>query len=154
MTTTADTIIPMPVGSFVELDDPLTGSRYIGLVCDSGREFIQYVDDETPPTPLPILAAFSPAPWGDYSLLAETLMLKGDVDAHSAFSDLLIALCDTPAVGDALTLNRAAKWAFESGVYDAAQASAAGIAATANARERQSVIAAKAADWIATGAVQ
>ena len=146
-------LIPFPAGTFIELDDPLTGKRRLGLVCDSGKEFIDFIDNDNPPTPFPILDALDPKQWGDYSNIATELILKGDLDAHTAYSGLLAALCDTPAVADVLTLNRAAKWAFDSGNYDASQAAKAGITATLEARARQEAITAKAADWIATGAV-
>ena len=144
---------PFGPGAFIEIDDPLTGKRCLVLVCESGREFVEYIDNANPPTPFPILSELDPVQWGDYSVIASNFIVSGDLDAHTAFSDMLVSLCDTPAVADKLTLNRAAKWAFDSGIYDADQAAKAGIAATLEARARQEMIAEKAASWIATGAV-
>ena len=146
-------LIPCQPGAYIEIDDPMTGKRRLGLVCDSGTEFVDYIDNNDPPTPFPILDAFDPKQWGECSNIAVDFILKGDMDSHAAYSDLLVALCDTPAVADRLTLNRAAKWAYETGIYDAGQAAKAGIAATIEARARQAVVSAKAAEWIATGAV-
>jgi hypothetical protein len=146
-------LVSFPPGSFVEVDDPLTGKRHLALVSDSGNEFIDFVDNDKPATPFPILDALDPKPWGDYSIIAAELVIKGDFAAHTAYSELLTALCDTPAVADPLTLNRAAKWAFESGNYDAAEAAKAGVAATLEARARQEIIAEKATTWIESGVV-
>lgn len=146
-------VVPFNPGAFIELDDPMTGARRLGLVADSGTEFVDFIDYDNPATPLAILECFEPVQWGDCRALATELLLSGKVEDYERYSDFLQALCDTPAAGDPLTLNRAAKWAYESGDYDAGRAAQAGMVATAEARARQAAISRKAAEWIATGAV-
>ncbi len=142
-------VVAFPPGAYIELDDPMTGERRLALVGDSGTDFLDYVDFENPPTPLAILEVLSPVQWGDCRALSTDLMLKGEVERYMAFSDFLLALCETPAAEDLLTLNRAAKWAFDSEVYNASKAAEAGLIATAEARARQSAITRQAADLIA-----
>src|SRR6185312_9731878 len=72
---------------------------------------------------------------------------------HAVLSDFLVALCDTPAVFDALTLNRAVKWAVERGVYDPEQAAQAGIEATKAALAWQQIMSAAILALQETGGV-
>jgi hypothetical protein len=146
-------LVTFPAGSIVELDDPLSGATRLGLVTDRGTEFVEYIDDLNPPTPLAILDVFDPKLWGDCRALAAQLMFDGEEEKYKAFNSLLLELCDTAAGADVLTLNRAAKWAFETNTYDLEQAAEAGLNATADARARQLVIGTKAAQWIAAGVV-
>jgi len=146
-------VVPFPPGAFITLDDPTTGARRLALVCDSGTEFVDVVDYDQPATPLAILDVLAPEQWGDCRGLASGLLLDGHFEDYEAFSALLVALCDTPAGGDPLTLNRAAKWAFENGNYDVGRAAQAGLVATAEARARQGELARVAKEWIEAGVV-
>jgi hypothetical protein len=146
-------VVSFPPGAYIELDDPMTGARRLALVCDTGTEFVDYIDHDSQPTPLAILDVFEPIQWGDCRALANDLLLAGNVDGYKAFSDFLLALCETPAAGDSLTFNRAAKWAYDSRAYSVNDAARAGLVATAEARARQAAISRTAADWIAAGAV-
>lgn len=144
-------VVPFEPGSLIELDDPMTGVRRLALVADTGTEFVDYVDYDSPPTALAILNVFDPVPWGDCRAMATDMMLSGEYERYAAFSDFLLALCETPAAGDPLTLNRAAKWALDNDCYQVESAAKAGMVATAEARARQSSISRKAAEWIAEG---
>lgn len=146
-------VVALPVGAFIEIDDPTTGQRRLGLVCGSGTEFIDYIDHENPPTPLAILNTLSPVVWGDCNAIAANLMETADWTAYKAYSDLLIQLTDTAACNDTLTLNRAAKWAFDTGNRDLHSVVAAGVLETSKARCRQKIISTTATNWIETGAV-
>lgn len=146
-------VTAFPAGAFITLDDPTTGGRRLALVCDSGTEFVDVVDYDQPVTPLAILDVLAPEQWGDCRAVATDMLLGGQVEDYEAYSNLLLALCDTPAGGDPLTLNRAAKWAHETRNYDVAEAARAGLVATAEARARQAEISRVASDWIAAGAV-
>ena len=154
MTTTPEMrVVSFPPGAYIELDDPMTGTRRLALVCDTGTEFVDYIDHDAPPTPLAILEVFEPAQWGDCRALANDLLLPGDLAGYEAYSEFLLALCDTPAAGDSLTFNRAAKSAYDARAYNVDDAARAGLIATAEARARQAAISRTAANWITAGAV-
>lgn len=146
-------IVKMPVGAFIEIDDPLTGQRRLGLVCGNGTEFVDYIDYEKPPTPLAILNSLSPVVWGDCNAIAAHLMETVEWSQYKEYSDLIIKLTDTPACVDPLTLNRAAKWAFDTGNRNLDMVVKAGLIETSKARDRQRAIANVASDWIAAGAL-
>lgn len=95
MTTTPEMrVVSFPPGAYIELDDPMTGTRRLALVCDTGTEFVDYIDHDAPPTPLAILEVFEPAQWGDCRALANDLLLAGDLAGYEAYSEFLLALCD------------------------------------------------------------
>lgn len=146
-------VVHFTPGSFVELDDPMTGERRLVLVAETGTEFVDYVDYDNPPTALAILNVLNPAEWGDYRSISTDMMLAGDLERYQAFSDFILELCKTPAAGDTLTFNRAAKWACDHGEYHVQKAAKAGMVATAEARARQAAISQQAAEWVAAGAV-
>ncbi|MDI1299773.1 hypothetical protein [Methylotenera sp.] len=132
-------VISFAPGTFIELDDPLSGKRRLVLVAESGVDFYDYLD-EVNPTPLGILDVLSPVEIGDCRSLADELMLGGNYESYKAFSEMLLVLCDTPAANDKLTLNRAAKWAFDNKCYDTNRASSFGVLATVEAKKRQGKI--------------
>lgn len=149
-------LITFEPGTFVELDDPMTGKRRLVLVCSSGTEFVDYIDYDAPATPFAILDVFDPVAWGDGAAIGVELLLEGKLAQHEKFSAFYLALCDTGAGGDVLTLNRAIKWAFEKQNFEldnVAAAGAFGLAATKEARSRHLVISLKATAWIADGVV-
>ncbi|HRE16439.1 MAG TPA: hypothetical protein PLW86_05140, partial [Rhodocyclaceae bacterium] len=75
--------------SIIELDDPFTGDRHLGLVCDNGIEFFDVMEDGA--TPLPILAELCPVSLGDDSDWSWRLMESGDVPKWHAFDALVDA---------------------------------------------------------------
>lgn len=129
-------VVRFTPGAFVEIDDPVSGGRRLALVIDSGAEFVDYIDANNPPTPLAILNVLSPVQWGDFRALSTDLLLAGEVERYEAFADFILELCKTPAAGDILTFNRAAKWAYDHHDYNIENASRAGLIATAKARAR------------------
>lgn len=143
-------IVSFAPGTFIELDDPLTGKRRLVMVADSGVEFYDYLD-EVNPTPLAILDVLSPVEWGDCRSVADEIMLGGNYEGYKAFSDMLIILCDSDAANDKLTLNRAAKWAIDNKSFDVSRAAKAGVLATEEARIRQGNISSMAHDLVAAG---
>ncbi|HEY8096958.1 MAG TPA: hypothetical protein VIE65_12825 [Methylobacter sp.] len=144
-------LVEFPPGSFIELDDPLTGVRHMVLVCESGKEFLDFIDEDTPATPLPIFDALDPKQCADRHILAFNVLMNSP-EKHEAYSAFLEALYATPAVDDELTHNRAAKWAYDTGNYDAQEAARAGIELTRQARVRQFGISQKATQWLETEA--
>jgi hypothetical protein len=145
-------LIAFKPGSIIELDDPTTGKRRLCLVCDTGTEFIDYVDDIDPPTPLAILDVFDPQDIGDEGDWSCHLMESGNVPAWHAFDALILALFDTAAGANKLTRCRAAYWGYKSGDFDVSKAVAAGLLADTEARARQVVISKQAAELLAAEA--
>lgn len=143
-------VVRFAPGTFIELDDPLTGKRRLVMVADSGVEFYDYLD-EVNPTPLAILDVLSPVEWGDCRSVVDELMLSGNYESYKAYSDMLIVLCDTEAANDKLTLNRAAKWAIDNNSFDVINAANAGVSATVEARIRQGNISNMARGLVAAG---
>lgn len=139
-------------GAIIELDDPLTGKRRLALVSESGTEYVDYLDDEAPATPLGIFDTLDPKVVGDDGVWVRENMAAGDLKAY-AFRDLTMALFDSPAGVDKLTRCRAAYHALKTGHYDLADAVAAGLQATADARARQAKISARAAQLVEAGVV-
>lgn len=153
---TAQSNVPMQLvefapGSIIELDDPLTGLRRLGFVCDTGTEFLDFIDSDNPATPLAILDVLDPQLIGDDGDWTCALMESGDVPKWYAFRDLTLALFDTPAGSDKLTRCRAAYHAYKTDNYDLTEAIQAGLRATAEARTRQAKITERAAELIEAG---
>lgn len=144
-------LVTFSPGSIIELDDPTTGLRRLGLVCDTGSEFVDYIDAENPPTPLAILDVLDPKLVGDDGDWACALMEEGDVPKWLAFSDLTVSLFDSPVGGDKLMRCRASYHAYKTGDYDMANAVNAGIRADREARERQALMSKRASELIAAG---
>lgn len=144
-------LVPFVPGSLIELDDPLSGTRRLVLVCDTGTEFVDYLDADKPATPLAILDTLDPKWVGDDGDWAYVLMESGQVDQWYAFRDLATALFDTPVSRDKLTRCRAAYHAYKSGDYNLSKAVDAGLRADAEARARQAQIADQASALVAAG---
>lgn len=120
-----------PPGAFITVLAP--EGRRLGLVGDGGTNYVDVVDYIHPAPALAILPELAPELWGDCRAIAAGMRLAGQVHEFEAFNALLLALCDTPAGGDPLTLNRAARWALEARLYQVEDAALAGLAATAEA---------------------
>lgn len=146
-------IVKFPANTYIELDDPLTGKRRLVFVASTGTEYLDYLDANDPATPLDILDVLNPVSWGDCRSMADELMLRGDWDGYQLMSNFLLALCDTPAGGDALMLNRAVHWSLQTIQFNADRASLAAVQLTQDARSRQAALSAKAAELEAVGAL-
>jgi hypothetical protein len=140
-------------GSNIELDDPLTGARRLVRVCDTGTEFVDYVDWEHPATPLAILDCLDPVLVGNDADWSLALLESGDIPKWQAYLELLGQLFATDVGGNSLARARAGYYAYKSGDYDLERAVAAGLKADAEARARMADISAKAELLLATGAV-
>lgn len=140
-------------GAIIELDDPTTGKRRLVLVADSGTEYVDYLDDDAPATPLGIYDTLDPQFVGDDGVWVRQTMGVIDLAQWYRFRDLTMALFDSPAGADKLTRCRAAHHAFKTGNYDLAEAVAAGLQATAEAKARQADISARAAQLVAAGVI-
>ncbi|MDR0576128.1 MAG: hypothetical protein LBI87_00960 [Candidatus Accumulibacter sp.] len=102
-------------GTYIELDDPLTGKSFIARVCESGTEFI----DATENMPLPIFAALHPVEIGDFRTLKNNVM-ENRPEEYAIFSDFITGLFDAMPQFDDLIFMRAVKWAFDGGNYKTA----------------------------------
>jgi hypothetical protein len=115
------TLVRFDVGTFIELDDPLTGNRFVAIVCDNGTEFIDYISAENPATPLPIFEAMNPVELGDFRTL-KNLVFESTPEQWPAFSAFVSDLFDALPQFDDLSFMRAVKWAFDGGDYSSAEA--------------------------------
>lgn len=145
-------ILKFRPSSIVELDDPLTGKRRLVLVASNGTDFFDYVN-EVMPNALPIMESLEPREWGDYLALAENIMLvEGNATKYYAFLDMMKLLCDTDLGGDALSLNRAAKWALDNSCFDIRKVVVAAKELNAEAIARQLNIKTNAEGLLSAGA--
>lgn len=135
------------VGTFIELDDPMTGERFIAQVCHSGTEFIDTTGEAAPVTPLPIFAALNPVKASDFRALKHEV-LENRPGEYAAFAGFITDLFDTRPPLDELTFMRAVKWAFEGGKYTGNGGTARALEAAASferqAQDRHTAFAAHA----------
>lgn len=130
-----------PIGSFIELDDPLTGNRFLAIVCDNGTEFLDYIDGKSPATPLPIFTAMNPIDIGDFRTLKHQI-LERDYELWETFSEFVSDLLFKIPNYDDLRFMRAVKFGFDTGLYDVAMAIQAAEDKTTEARKRHEALAA------------
>lgn len=119
--------------SYIEIDNPLTGRRIIGLVSDDGSAYLPYLDHDQPATPLPIFEQLEPvdAP----SIQAFRLAIyQQDMTTGDLFSEFVSAVIERLEPYDDLTFYRAVKWAVAHKTYDVIKAIDAGKQATSEAR--------------------
>lgn len=103
-------------GTFIELDDPMTGNRFLAQVSDSGTEFIDTTGEGGPVLPLPIFAALNPVEIGDFRTLKHEV-LENRPEEYAAFSGFVTDLFDAFVRFNDLAFMRAVKWAFDGGDY-------------------------------------
>lgn len=134
-------------GTFIELDDPMTGERFIAQVCDSGTEFIDTTGETGPRLPLPIFAALNPVEVGDFRTLKHEV-LENRPEEYAAFAGFVTDLFDALPKFNDLTFMRAVKWAFDGGDYKGNGGTARALEFAAQLEEqakvRQAAIAARA----------
>lgn len=81
-------------GAFITVQAP--EGRRLGLVGDSGIDYVDVVDYIHPAPALAITPELAPELWGDCRAIAAGMRLAGQVHEAEAFGALLLALCDTP----------------------------------------------------------
>lgn len=116
MNNTEMTLARFDSGTFIEIDDPLSGARFVAMVTETGTEFIDFVSTENPAVPLPIFEALNPVELGDFRTLKH-LVLENAPDQWEAFSAFISDLFDALPHYDDLRFMRAVKWAFDSADY-------------------------------------
>jgi len=102
----------------VEVDDPVTGGRYIVEVCESGTEFFDPSGQQQAggEPPLPLLSELNPILVGDHRKLKHDL-LDTRPEEFASFSGFVSGVFAAVRTPDKLTCVRATKWAFDGGSY-------------------------------------
>lgn len=108
-----------PAGSFIEIDNPVTGKRYVAQVTVTGNEFIDTPIDGAPH--FPIMEEMNPVAIGDFRDLKDLMMDNAPEDLR-AFSDFIDRLIDQIKPFNQLVFMRAVKWAFDSRQYETQEA--------------------------------
>lgn len=104
-------------GEFIEIDNPLTGKRMFGLVCDDGSGFISYIDKKLPVTPYPIFSDLHP----EYAMSVQGYRFKiyeTDEADGELFSEFVSAIINMLEPFDILTFYRAVRWGIDNCSYD------------------------------------
>lgn len=119
--------------TYIEIDNPLTGRRIVGLVCDDGSAYLPYLDHDSTATPLPIFDALAPADLPSIQGYRLAIYEK-DLTTGDLFSEFVSAVIERLEPYDDLTFYRAVKWAVDHGTYDVIKAIDAGKLATSEAK--------------------
>ena len=104
-----------PAGSFIEIDNPVTGKRYVGQVAATGSEFFDAPMDDAPR--FPIMPEMNPVVIGDFRDLKDLMMDNAPEDLPE-FSNFIDTLTEQIKPFNQLVFMRAVKWAFDSRQYD------------------------------------
>lgn len=114
---------PYPINTMIEITDPFTSERIIGMVVDQSCFDIQlavpygYIDSEKDQYPIvyPIYPSMNPVHLGDATQWAGELL--DDFPCYQQFNDLQLALFDMEDLGT-LSINRALYFAAKNKNFD------------------------------------
>lgn len=120
--------------SFITIADPETGAREMGLVTETGTDFVLYLDEFEPAILFPIWERLEPEPVDSVEILVQRVY--GDnVEEGDLFAELIDEIQDKLTPYDDLTFMRCVIWAFDHQAFDLDVAVHAGLIATERARE-------------------